>query len=105
MLDTVTHHLFVDGPTAVIDFLADAELAIRDPSHEIGYGPASELLYHVYNWLQFRALLPEGRQDILDLVKDLRQAVDENDHEFLKATLSELEDVVQGSRTPPDFTI
>jgi hypothetical protein len=49
--------------------------------------------------------LPEGQQDILDLVKQLRQAVDENDHKFLKATLAELEDVVQGSRTPPDFSI
>jgi len=28
---TAAHHVYVDGPEAVLDFLAEAELAIRDP--------------------------------------------------------------------------
>jgi hypothetical protein len=105
MIDTATFHVYVDGPSAVIDFLAEAELAIRDPEHEIELAPTVELLYHVYNWLQFRELLPQGRSDMLELVKQLRTALDEEDPEFLEATLSELEDILQGTRTPPDFMV
>ena len=102
MINTATHHVYVDGPGAVLDFLADAELAIRDPSHEIDYGPAYHLIYHVYNWLQFRALLPEGRTDMLELVKQLREAVDEKDDEFIQRTLVELEELLDGNLDLPD---
>jgi hypothetical protein len=105
MIRTATHHVYVDGPGAVVDFLAEAELAIRDPAHEIGFGTASELLYHVYNWLQFRALLPDGRADVLELVKQMRQAVEENDPEFIRATLEDLEQVVEGMRDLPDVGV
>lgn len=102
MIHTATFHVYVDGVPAVVDFLAEAELAIREPGHVIGSGAASELLYHVYNWLQFRALLPDGRADLLDLVRQMRQAVEEDDREFIRATLKELEDVVDGTRDLPD---
>ena len=102
MIDTATHHVYVDGPGAVLDFLADAELAIRDPSHEIDYGAAYHLIHHVYNWLQFRALLPEGRADVLELVRQLRQAIDEKDEKFIQLTLTELEDILDGNRDLPD---
>ncbi|MCC7001317.1 MAG: hypothetical protein IT357_04100 [Gemmatimonadaceae bacterium] len=104
MAFTAAHHLYGDGPEAAVDFLAAAELMIREPSTELDGGATAHLTYHLYNWLQFRALLPDGKQDVLELVKELRQAVEENDMEFVKATLQELEDVVEGSRTPPDVT-
>ena len=103
MLATAVHHVYVDGPDAVIDFLAEAELAIREPAHEIGYGTSWHLLYHVYNWLQFRAILPEGKTDLVELVKQLKQAVAEDDRDFIVATLQELGDLVDGSRQAPDF--
>jgi hypothetical protein len=103
MLHTAVHHLYVDGPQAVLDFLADAELAIQDPSHEIGYGPASELLYHVYNWLLFRAIIPEGKADLLDLLAQLEHAVKDDDRELVLATVAELRDVIDGSRQPPEM--
>ncbi len=105
MIATATHHVYVDGPGAVVDFLADAELAIRDPSHEIDYGTSWHLLHHVYNWLQFRALLPDGKSDIVDLLNQMDQAVAENDPEFILATVQELRAVVEGNRGPPDFEV
>jgi hypothetical protein len=104
MAHTAAHHLFGDGPEAAIDFLAAAELMIREPSKELDGSATVHLAYHLYNWMQFRALLPEGRQDVLDLVKQLREAVEENDMEFVRATLESLEDVVEGHRTAPDVT-
>ncbi len=88
MIDTATFHVYVDGPGAVVDFLADAELAIRDPGHTIEYGTAYHLISTLYNWLQFRALLPGGRADLLDLVAQLRQAIDQVDPVLLKATVT-----------------
>ncbi|MBK6779904.1 MAG: hypothetical protein IPG75_10070 [Gemmatimonadetes bacterium] len=102
MICTAAHHVYVDGPDAVINFLADAELAIRDPQHEIDYGPTWEVLYHLYNWLQFRAILPDGTADVISLLKQLKQAVAEDDREFIVSTAQELENVLEGSRQPPD---
>ena len=102
MLRTAVHHLYVDGPQAAVDFLADAELAIENPSHEVGYGPASELLYHVYNWLLFRAIMPEGKIDLLDLLAQLERAVKDDDRDLILATVAELRDVIDGHRQPPD---
>ena len=104
MVRTAAHHVYVDGPDAVLNFLAEAELAIREPRHEIHLGVVWELLYHVYNWFQFRELLPQGQQELLDLVAELRQAVEENDMEFVKATLESLEEVVGGTQNAPDIS-
>ena len=104
MARTAAHHLYGDGPEAAVDFLAAAELMIREPSKDLDGSATVHLAYHLYNWMQFRALLPEGRQEILDLVKQLREAVEENDMEFVRATLESLEDVVDGHRTSPDIT-
>ena len=103
MIRTAAFHLYVDGPDAAVDFLADAELFLRDPAHEMSLGPAWELLYHVYNWLQFQELLPSSRQDVLDLLAELKQFVAEDDRAAIVRTAEELEDVLGGSRTPPDF--
>jgi len=105
MIVTAAHHVYVDGPEAVLDFLAEAELAIRDPEHEIGYGPSSDLLYHVYNWLQFRAILPEGTTQVVELLKQLKQAVAEDDRELITSTAQAVEDVLEGSQNYPDFEI
>lgn len=105
MISTATHHVYVEGPGAVVDFLAEAELAIRDPSHEIDFGTSWHLLHHIYNWLQFRALLPDGKSDIVDLLNQMQQAVAENDPEFILATVQELRDVVEGNRGAPDFEV
>jgi hypothetical protein len=103
MLHTAAHHVYVDGPGAVLDFLADAELAIREPHHEVDYGPASEVLYHLFNWLQLRAIFPEGKQDLLDLVDELDKLVRAKDWDAVAGISEELKDVIEGSRSPPDM--
>ncbi len=105
MVHTAAHHLYEDGPDAVVAFLAEAELAIRDRSYEIGYGATSELLYHVYNWLQFRAILPEGKTDLLALLAQMEQAVKDDDRELIVGTVEELREVLNGDRSPPDVGV
>lgn len=104
MINTAAHHVYVDGPGAVIDYLADAELAIRDPAHQIGYGPASDLLYHVYNWLQFRALLPEGKSGLLDLLSEIEQFARDDDRDALLRSVEQLREVLDGDRSPPEVS-
>src|SRR5262245_3539338 len=102
MTYTAAHHVYEDGADAVIDFLADAELSIRDPHRELDLGITAELLYHLYNWLQYRAVLPVGRQDLLDLVEELREFTKQQDWEAVRKTIEELDDILEGSRPPPD---
>ena len=103
-LYTATHHIYVDGVPGVLTFLADAELFIRDPAnHRLDRAPTYELLYHLYNWLTFRELLPTGTQYVLGLLNDLQLAVDEDDRNAIRATAGELRDALEGHRNYPDF--
>ena len=101
MIHTAAHHVYVDGAPAVIDFLADAELAIRDKDHRLSPAVSFHILYHVYNWLLFEGLLPEGRQDLLELASQLQELVKDKDWEAVALTVEELRDVLDGGRNPP----
>ncbi len=103
MIHTAVHHLYVDGPVAAVDWLAEAELFLRDPAQEIGYGPTLHLLDHAYNWLQFQALLPEGKAELLALVRQLKEFADDGDMEAVRETVAELESTLEGNRSAPDF--
>lgn len=103
MAHRAAHHLYNDGPPAVVAFLADAELFLRDPKHQMHYGVVSELLYHVYNWMQFRELLPNGKQHVLELLAELKQFVADDDREAIVATAKELEEALEGDRDYPQF--
>lgn len=101
MTDTAAHHLFGDGVDAAVDLLAAAELMLRSPGRDLDQGAVQHLAYHLYNWMQFIALLPDGKQELLDLVAQLKEAVRENDMEFVRHTAQLLDDVVGGSRSHP----
>ena len=66
-------------------------------------GVTYEVLYHIYNWMQFRELLPDGRQHILELLAELKQFVEEDDRAAIRSTAQELEDALGGSRDYPQF--
>jgi hypothetical protein len=102
MVHTAAHHVYNDGPDAVVDFLADAELAIRDPEHQLDYGAVFHVLDHLYNWLQFAAIIPEGTRDLLDLSAALRQHVADKDWDAVAQVAAELGDILEGARQPPD---
>ena len=102
MAGTAAHHLYGDGVEAAIDLLAAAELMLREPTRDLDDGAVYHLAYHLYNWMQFVALLPHGRHELLDLVAQLKQAVEENDMEFIKHTAELLDDVVGGHVSHPE---
>jgi hypothetical protein len=103
MIGTAAHHVYTDGAPALVAFLADAELFLRDPSHRMHLGVTYEVLYHIYNWMQFRELLPDGRKNLLELLDELKQFVAEDDRKAIVATATQIEDALNGSRDYPDF--
>ena len=103
MLSTAAFHVYVDGCDAALAFLADAERFLRDPSVELDPGVTWELLHQVYNWHQFRALLPDGKPGVLELLAEMKQFVAEDDREALLKTVASLEEVLEGGRTHPEF--
>jgi hypothetical protein len=66
MIDTAAFHVYGDGVGAALDWLVAAEQFLRDPSRPLDYGATWHLIYHLYNWLQFPALLPVGRAGVLE---------------------------------------
>lgn len=103
MLFTAAHHVYGDGVVAAIDFVAEAERFLRDPSKEMSYAPTLDLLYHVYNWHQFRALLPDGKPHMLELLRELKEFVADGDREAMLLTVAALEEAFEGNLTYPDF--
>lgn len=103
MISIAAFHVYVDGPDAVISWLADAELFLRDPNHRLCRGVTQNLLYHVYNWHQFEALLPDGRPGVLELIKELKEFADEGSVEAVQQTAKQLEEMFEGNVDCPDF--
>ena len=64
MIDTATFHVCVDGIDAALVWLASIEQFLRTPENGLDYGATWHLLYHLYNWQQFDALLPLGKTGI-----------------------------------------
>lgn len=103
MIDTATFHVYVDGPEAVLSWLADAELFLRDSNHELCQGVTAHLLYHVYNWHQFQALLPEGKPGVLERLDDLKQLAADGDLDAVQQVVEEIESLLGGHVDSPDF--
>ena len=103
MLKTAVFHTYVDGIGAAIDWLVDLELFLREPSREPDINTTYHLLYHLYNWYQFHALLPNGRAGVLERLKEIRELVADGEMEAILATVEELESILEGGRNYPNF--
>jgi hypothetical protein len=103
MLQTAVFHTYVDGVGAAIDWLVDLELFLREPSRGLDIGATYHLLYHLYNWYQFNALLPTGKTGVLERLKEIRGLVADGDVEAILATVEELESMFEGGRGYPSF--
>ena len=103
MLKTGVFHTYVDGIGAATDWLVDLELFLREPSRELDISTTYHLLYHLYNWYQFHALLPNGRAGVLERLKEIRELVADGEMEAILATVEELESTFEGDRNCPDF--
>jgi hypothetical protein len=103
MIHTAVHHVYNDGPDAVIRWLADAELFLRDPSHRLCSGVTSDLLYHVYNWHQFQEMLPVGKPGLIELLDEIKLFVDEGSLDAVKKRVDDLKEMLEGNVNYPDF--
>jgi hypothetical protein len=102
VLRTAVHHLYGDLPEALCDMLAVAELSLRTPGREIGFGAPYHAIDHLYNFLHFRALLPDGMAGMRELVAELQLELAAGDLEAATATAAELRDRVEGNLSAPD---
>jgi hypothetical protein len=101
MIEAAVFHVFRDGVGAALDWVAGAERFLRDPSAGFDYGATWHVIYHLYNWLQVEALLPVGRNGVLDRLNDIKQLLAENDPQAAMETVKELEKLFRGDVQPP----
>lgn len=103
MIQTAVHHVYGDGPEAVIRWLADAELFLRDPDRRLDQGSTFDLLHHVYNWHQFQAMLPLGKAGLLERLDEIIMFADEGSIDALKHTADDIKEMLNGNVDFPDF--
>lgn len=103
MLGPAVFHVFTDGVVAAVEWLAAVERCLRDPSQGIDDGATCHLLYHIYNWHQFQALLPAMREGVLELLADAKLYLAEENSEAVRRVLNRLEDMFQGGLQPPEI--
>ena len=103
MTEVAIFHVYIDGIGAVLDWLVAIEEFLRDPDNSIIYGSSFHLLYHIYNWHQLLALLPEGSAKVIELIEDIKASINNNEIEAALDSIEELEDRFNGSLNYPDF--
>lgn len=101
MVHSAAFHVYVDGPEAVVDWLADAELFLRDPNHSLCSATSWHLLYHVYNWHLLEALMPHGRPGVLARLKDIKELAAQGDFEAVRHEAEQLEEMFGATVSPP----
>ncbi len=101
MVEAAVLHVYRDGVGAALDWVASAERFLRDPASGFDYGATWHVVYHLYNWQQFQALLPIGRKGVLDRLADLRLFLTEGSTEAAAAVVKQLEELFRGDVQPP----
>jgi len=101
MIDTAAFHVCQDGIDAALEWIANIELFLRSPSKGLNYGSTWHLVYHLYNWLQFQALLPLGRAGIVEHLRDAQVCIDEESPDAAKQSIQLLIDQFTGDVGPP----
>jgi hypothetical protein len=101
MIEAAVLHVFRDGVGAALDWVAAAEQFLRDPGAGFDYGATWHVVYHLYNWQQFQALLPIGREGVLDRLSDIKLFLSENNPEAAGGVVKQLEELFRGDVQPP----
>ncbi|MDJ1182915.1 hypothetical protein [Roseofilum casamattae] len=104
MIDVAIFHIYIDGIGATLDWLVEIEKFLREPDNEIDYSASLHLLYHIYNWHQLLALLPEGYPKMIELIEKIKAAINDDDIEAALDSAEELEDNFKGHRNFPNFS-
>ena len=104
MLRTAEHHLYVDGKDAALNWIAELARFLQSPdAPPPDYGHDWDLLYHLYNWWQFRALLPEGKSQLLALTREARKFIEEGSLDAALTSLKAIEDSLDGNLDCPQI--
>lgn len=101
MIEAAVFHVFVDGITAALDWVAAAERFLRHPGAGFDPGATSHVVYHLYNWKLFEALLPIGRAGILERLSDIKELLSQHDTEAAAGVVRQLEELFGGGSQPP----
>ena len=104
MVNTAIFHVYVDGMKSLLDWLVDIELFLQDSKHDLDEGLTYHVLYHLYNWLQFKTLLPDTTEDIVNKIDDIEMAIKDNEANVALDLLEELKDKYHGGLNYPDFS-
>jgi hypothetical protein len=101
MIAAAVFHVFCDGIGAALNWVAAAERFLRDPSHGLDHGATWHVVYHLYNWQQFEALMPVGREGVLERLKDIKLFLSEDNPKAAERVLDQLEEMFRGNVPPP----
>ncbi|WP_425618943.1 hypothetical protein NA78x_002664 [Anatilimnocola sp. NA78] len=101
MVNAAVHHVVSEGMEATVDWLAAIERFIRDPAEGLDYGAVWHVVYHLYNWQQFQALMPLGRNGLKEHLRDARQFVEEDNKQAALDVLKRLASAIDGDVGPP----
>jgi hypothetical protein len=104
MINAAVFHVVSEGLQATVDWLASIEQFIRDPATGLDHGAVSHVLYHLYNWQQFQALLPLGRDGLLEQLDDIQHLIEsEDDPKSAVRVVKELRAALDANLTPPSI--
>ncbi len=103
MTEVAIFHVYVDGIGAALDWLVAIENFLRNPDDLINPSKSSHLLYHVYNWDQFLALLPQGYPKIIKLIEDIKASINDDEIDVALDSIEELEESLHARLNNPDF--
>ncbi len=101
MIDSAVFHVFRDGVGAALEWVAATERFLRNPNERIDYGATWHVIYHLYNWQQFEAVLPIGKEGVLERLKDMELLLNEGNSEAARAVLKQLEELFSGDVPHP----
>jgi len=101
MIDTAVFHVVSEGIEATVDWLAAIERFLCDPSGGLDYGSLWHIVYHLYNWQQFEALLPLGRMGLSEQLADVKLFIKEGDSAAADKVLVRLMESLGGDVAPP----
>lgn len=104
MINSAVFHLYIEGVHAAIDWLVDAELFLQNPKNNLCESKTYHLIYNLYNWLQFKAILQDSNENLIEKINDIKAAIKDDDWDAALDILEELKDKFNGDITPPNFS-
>ncbi|MEM8640828.1 MAG: hypothetical protein AAGG51_18725 [Cyanobacteria bacterium P01_G01_bin.54] len=105
MISSAVFHVYVDGILAALDWIASAEIFLQTGDDRHLDREAEHLIYHLYNYHQFKALMPVGTNQILESIKEMKEALSEEDNDLMKelieCRLDDLEEAFDCHKSRP----